>query len=219
MTARALPKVLTERQARDMLETAHAIKNADGRRAALLLELMYGSGLRVSEACGLPFRDVRTAPAVLIVTGKGQKQRMVPLTESARAAIIAYLPDRPAWHAGADVSPWLFPMVGRPHALTRGMAFKIVRKIAELAGYDPRTVHPHMLRHSFATHLLDGGADLRAVQELLGHADINTTAIYTHVSIGRLHRAMRRHPLASQGAPVVCRSLSSYYPLNRQNVP
>lgn len=199
MTRRTLPRVLTAREAADLIDTARAIENADGRRAWALLELMYGSGLRVSEACGLTLRDTRAAPAVLIVNGKGQKERMVPLTESTRDALRAYLPDRASFLRADQASPWLFPMCGRDHPLTRGMAYKIVRQVAELVpGLDRAAVHPHMLRHSFATHLLDGGADLRAVQELLGHSDIATTAIYTHVSIGRLERAMRRHPLAAR---------------------
>lgn len=196
MTARTLPRALTVTQARDLLDTARAIENPDGARALALLELMYGSGLRVSEACAIPLRSVANLPDSLIVNGKGSKERMVPLAESTRRALRDYLIVRAAFLKDGETSPWLFPMRGRSHPLTRGMAFKIVRALFDLARLPIELAHPHVLRHSFATHMLDGGADLRAIQELLGHSSIETTQIYTHVSTVRLERAIRFHPLS-----------------------
>jgi integrase/recombinase XerD len=158
-------------------------------RLALLVELLYGSGLRASELVALPRRSLGPGREYLIVRGKGGKERFVPLSARAQAMAARWLVHVP------DASPWLFPS-GKNH-LSRVRLFQLLRGLAAEAGIDPAAVSPHVLRHAFATHLLEGGADLRALQLLLGHADIATTEIYTHVDSARLVDLVnRRHPLA-----------------------
>lgn len=158
-------------------------------RLALLVELLYGSGLRASELVALPRRALAPGREYLIVRGKGGKERFVPLSARAQAMAERWLVHVP------DASPWLFPS-GQSH-LSRVRLFQLLRGLAVEAGIDPAAVSPHVLRHAFATHLLEGGADLRALQLLLGHADIATTEIYTHVDSARLVELVnRRHPLA-----------------------
>ena len=162
-------------------------------RMLLLLELLYGSGLRASELVSLPRRAVAGERQFLIVCGKGDKERLVPLSDRAREALDRWLP------LLADGTPWLFPS-GKAH-VSRVRLFQMLRELAARAGIDPAGVSPHVLRHAFATHLLEGGADLRALQMMLGHADIATTEIYTHVDSRRLVELVnRRHPLAQMRA-------------------
>jgi integrase/recombinase XerD len=162
-------------------------------RLALLLELLYGSGLRASELVSLPRRALAAGRDYLIVRGKGDKERLVPLSARAQAMAQRWLEHVP------PTSPWLFPS-GKKH-LSRVRLFQLVRALAAEAGLDPAAISPHVLRHAFATHLLEGGADLRALQLLLGHADIATTEIYTHVDSTRLVELVnRRHPLATMAA-------------------
>ena len=166
-------------------------------RAACLLELVYATGMRVSELVGLPVSAARGNPDVLMVRGKGGRERLVPLTPPARRALTAWLAARDAAQKEAgQPSPFLFPSTARQGHMTRAAFFVMVKELAAAAGLDPAKVSPHTLRHAFATHLLQNGADLRAIQELLGHADIATTEIYTHVIDGTLHALMARHPLA-----------------------
>ena len=172
--------------------TAAEERAASGRPEALrnlaLLELLYGSGLRASELVTLPRRAVRAKQPFLILQGKGAKERLVPVSSRATDAVRR-------WMDASNDSPWLFPS-GRKH-LSRVRLFQIVRAMAADAGIAPDRVSPHVLRHAFATHLLAGGADLRALQTLLGHADIATTQIYTHVDSARLVELVnQRHPLA-----------------------
>ena len=149
-------------------------------RDRALVELMYGAGLRVSETVGLARTSVDIDARIVRVLGKGDKERIVPLGRPAAEAVRRYLAlGRP--HLDRRYRPDLF-LNARGGALTRAGAFLILRKLAEKAGLEPERVHPHLLRHSFATHLLEGGADLRSVQEMLGHADLSTTERYTHVS-------------------------------------
>jgi integrase/recombinase XerD len=158
-------------------------------RMLLLLELLYGSGLRASELVSLPRRAIAGEREYLIVRGKGDKERLVPLSERARGALDRWTP------LLADSSTWLFPS-GKGH-VSRVRLFQMLRGLASRAGLDPTAISPHVLRHAFATHLLEGGADLRALQLMLGHADIATTEIYTHVDSRRLVELVnRRHPLA-----------------------
>ena len=158
-------------------------------RLALLVELLYGSGLRASELVSLPRRALGAGREYLIVRGKGDKERLVPLSGRAQAMAARWLVHVP------DASPWLFPS-GKGH-VSRVRLFQLLRALAAEAGLDPAAISPHVLRHAFATHLLEGGADLRALQLLLGHADIATTQIYTHVDSARLVELVnRRHPLA-----------------------
>ncbi|MCA1198882.1 tyrosine-type recombinase/integrase [Sphingomonas sp. R647] len=157
-------------------------------RLLALIELLYGSGLRASELVSLPRGAIQPDKPYLILRGKGGKERLVPLSDRARAAVAA-------WRDHVDPArPWLFPS-GKGH-LSRIRLYQMVREIAGLAGIPPDRISPHVLRHAFATHLLEGGADLRALQAMLGHADIATTEIYTHVDSARLVSLVNeRHPL------------------------
>jgi len=193
-TRRPLPRVLTHDDVERLFaqageEAAGEAPPAAAVRQLLLLELLYGSGLRASELVSLPRRAVAGERAFLIVRGKGDMERLVPLSDRARGALDRWLP-----LAGGG-SSWLFPS-GKAH-LSRVRLFQLLRELAARAGLDPTAISPHVLRHAFATHLLEGGADLRALQLMLGHADIATTEIYTHVDSRRLVELVnRRHPLA-----------------------
>jgi integrase/recombinase XerD len=195
---RPLPKVLTRDEMDRLISAAGAKDGAAGLRLAAMVELIYASGLRVSELLALPLSAVARDPAYVIVRGKGGKERLAPLNEAARAAVKAYLPARKAFlPAGAKDSPWLFPSRGRAGRLTARRFAQLLDEAAIAADVDPAKVSPHVLRHAFATHLLEGGADLRVVQTLLGHADIATTQIYTHVAQDRLREVVEtKHPLA-----------------------
>ena len=161
-------------------------------RNLALLELLYGSGLRATELVSLPRGAVRPGQPFLVIRGKGSKERLVPISSRAEMAVGKWLAIAPGGR------PWLFPS-GKAH-LSRVRLFQIVRTMAADAGIAPERVSPHVLRHAFATHLLSGGADLRVLQSLLGHADIATTQIYTHVDSARLVELVNaRHPLATRG--------------------
>jgi integrase/recombinase XerD len=191
---RRLPKVLSEEDVDALLAAARARAGDDGLRATALLEVLYAAGLRVSELLALPVSAAAARDGVLIVRGKGNKERMVPLSAPSLLALKRWLPARAA---RAKASPWLFPSPNSKTHLTRQRFTQILNELAIEAGLDPRKVSPHVVRHAFASHLLAHGADLRAVQEMLGHADIATTQIYTHVLEDRLKTAVRdHHPLA-----------------------
>jgi integrase/recombinase XerD len=195
---RPLPKVLTREEMERLIGAAAGGGAAAGARLAAMVEMAYASGLRVSELTSLTLAAVAADPAYLIVKGKGGKDRLVPLGERARVAVKAYLPHRRSFLAkGGRESPWLFPSRGAGGRLTGRRFAQLLAEAALAAGLDPAAVSPHVLRHAFATHLLEGGADLRVVQTLLGHSDIATTQIYTHVTQDRLAEVVRtRHPLA-----------------------
>jgi integrase/recombinase XerD len=194
---RSLPKVLSEGEVDAMLKAAHARSGPDGVRLVTLLELLYATGLRVSELVGLPVSAVARDPQVLIVRGKGERERLVPLNDAARQALAAYRVERGRFLPGGRDSRWLFPSRGKNGHLTRHRVAQLLKALAGEAGIDPRRVSPHVLRHAFASHLLNRGADLRSVQKMLGHADISTTQIYTHVLDERLKSLVReRHPLS-----------------------
>ena len=199
---RPLPKYLTEEEVDRLLAAARALDGIKGLRATALLELLYATGLRVSELVSLPLAAVRASAATirptLIVRGKGAKERMIPVGDAARAAIGAYLEVRDAFiPAKVKTSPRLFPSEGRDGHLTRDGFSTLLKDLAVRAGVAPSRVSPHVLRHSFATHLLSHGADLRSLQQMLGHADISTTQIYTHVLDERLKTLVQgSHPLA-----------------------
>ncbi|MBS0411315.1 MAG: tyrosine recombinase [Proteobacteria bacterium] len=197
---RPLPKVLTRAEVDRLIAAAAARDGAQGLRLACMVELIYASGLRISELIGLPLAAVIRDPAYLMVKGKGGKERLAPLNPPAREAVKAYLPVRPAFFAkGVKDSPWLFPSRGKAGRLTGRRFAQLLDEAARDAGVDPDKVSPHVLRHAFATHLLEGGADLRVVQTLLGHADIATTQIYTHVAQDRLREVVEtKHPLAKK---------------------
>ncbi len=194
---RRLPKVLSEAEVDALLAAARRRKGPEGQRLLALLELLYASGLRVSELISLPLAAVRRDPRVIFVRGKGGRERMVPLGEPARDAIGAYLPLRKHFLAKQTDSPWLFPSGAKAGHLTRQRVGQLLKDLAVEAGIARDKVSPHVLRHAFATHLLDHGADLRALQQMLGHADISTTQIYTHVLNERLKTLVQdHHPLA-----------------------
>ena len=226
---RKLPGTLSEAEMRALLEAARRMDPNEGarRRDICLLELLYATGLRVSELVGLPVSAVRGDPRMILVRGKGGRERMVPLSEPARAALAAWLEWRDAdlerrraaaaagsvagggagriagriagraGGAGAEASPWLFPSRGKSGHLTRHWFAQRLKLLAAHAGLSPDAVSPHRIRHAFATHLLSGGADLRAIQIMLGHADISTTEIYTHVLEAHLRDlVLAHHPLA-----------------------
>jgi integrase/recombinase XerD len=198
---RPLPKVLSRSEVEGLISAALAADNAQGLRLACLIELTYASGLRVSELTSLPLRALVRDPSFLMVTGKGGKERLAPLNSAARRAVTAYLAIRGRFlPKGVSESPWLFPSRSRLGRLTPRRFSQLLDSAARDSGLDPARVSPHVLRHAFATHLLDGGADLRVVQTLLGHSDIATTQIYTHVSGERLRDVVEtRHPLGRKG--------------------
>lgn len=201
---RPLPKILDEAEVEALINTAHGgvasaktvRSRADALRLVALIELLYATGLRVSELASLPLSAFARDRASLIVRGKGAKERVVPLGEPARQAVEAYLLAR-ATHLGGRASPHLFPSRGAGGQLTRHRIGQLLKGLARAAGIEPKRLSPHVLRHAFASHLLAHGADLRAVQTMLGHADIATTEIYTHVVDDRLKAVVRQHhPLA-----------------------
>jgi integrase/recombinase XerD len=195
---RSLPKVLSRAEVDRLIAAAAARDGAQGLRLACMVELAYASGLRISELTSLTLAALARDPAYLIVRGKGGKERLAPLNDAARTAIKAYLEVRPGFLPKGDkANPWLFASRGKEGRLTPRRFAQLLDEAAIGAGIDPARVSPHVLRHAFATHLLEGGADLRVVQTLLGHADIGTTQIYTHVAGDRLAEVVAsKHPLA-----------------------
>jgi integrase/recombinase XerD len=180
-------------EAKEALEPADRIK---ALRLHALLETLYATGLRVSELVGLPVSVARTDHRFLIVRGKGSKDRMVPLSQKAREALQVFLSLRDSL-PGYDDNPWLFPAFSESGHLARQVFGRELKSLAARAGLSSASISPHVLRHAFASHLLQNGADLRTVQQLLGHADISTTQIYTHVLEERLHKLVsEHHPLA-----------------------
>ncbi len=194
---RGLPRTLRGEEIERLLTAAALHDGAAGPRMVALVELAYASGLRVSELLGLRVEAVRRDPAYLIVRGKGGKERLAPLNASAREAVKTWLVARETTRPGKTPdSPWLFPSTSAKGHLTPRRFAQLLDQAAVAAGIDPGRVSPHVLRHAFATHLLEGGADLRVVQTLLGHADIATTQLYTHVATDRLAQVVRdKHPL------------------------
>ena len=197
-TRRPLPRLLSHAEVEAMLRRAEdeaAADRPEAVRLLTLLELLYGSGLRATELVSLPQNAVPRDAPFLTVTGKGGQQRMVPVSTRARHALSRWLAVRPP---GGRL---LFPSRSGAGHITRIRLYQLLRELAGRTGIDPQKVSPHVLRHAFATHLLEGGADLRVLQTLLGHADIATTQIYTHVDSARLVALVNaRHPLAVRGA-------------------
>ncbi len=201
----AIPKVLSEADVGRLLETAERdVREANGPPALLaalrmraLVELLYATGLRVSELVGLPRRALAGDRRLLTVVGKGRKERMVPLTAAAQEALAAYDTERRRAKQGHADSPFLFPATGQEGHLTRQAFARDLKGLAARSGIATAKISPHVLRHAFASHLLQNGADLRSVQQLLGHSDISTTQIYTHVLEERLKKLVtEHHPLA-----------------------
>jgi integrase/recombinase XerD len=193
-----LPKYLGEDEVDLLLEAARSESTPAALRLTAVLELLYASGLRISELVSLPLAAVARERPVIIVRGKGNKERMVPVGAPARAAVASYLEVRQSFiPANTKNSRWLFPSRGATGHVSRDAVAKSLKDLAIAAGIAPSRVSPHVLRHSFASHLLAHGADLRSLQQMLGHADISTTQIYTHVLDERLRRLVEtNHPLA-----------------------
>lgn len=200
-----IPKYLSEAEVEDLLAAARVWAGPEGLRLVALLEVLYATGLRVSELVGMPVSALSRDRRFLVVLGKGGKERMVPLSEPAKDAVEDYLSVREKFipqkqakgPAGKSAGNWLFPSRGSGGHLTRARLAQLLKQVAGEAGIQPSRVSPHVLRHSFASHLLAHGADLRSLQQMLGHADIATTQIYTHVLDDRLKALVRdAHPLA-----------------------
>ena len=198
---RSLPKVLSRPEVDRLIATARGEPSTpEGLRLACVIELLYAAGLRISELCALPLRAAEGDPQWIRVRGKGAKERIAPLNATAHRATADYLTVRARFLTKGDAAnPWLFPSSGAAKRLTPRRVGQLLDVCAASAGIDPARVSPHVLRHAFATHLLEGGADLRSVQTLLGHSDIGTTQIYTHVASDRLRAAVESaHPLAKR---------------------
>ena len=199
--AKRLPKTLDIAEVDRLLDAARGSKR-DRLRNTCLMELLYATGMRVTELVSLPVSAARGNPKMILVRGKGGKERLVPMSPPARAALAAYLTERDtaenaARKNGKPPSVFLFPSHGKLGHLTRNRFFGLIKDFAVQGGVSPTKVTPHTLRHAFATHLLAGGADLRAIQMMLGHADVATTEIYTHVLDDHLKElVLEHHPLA-----------------------
>ena len=198
---KSLPKTIS----RDDVDRLLAVAATHGRdcvRNKCMMDLLYATGMRVTELVGLPVSSTRGDPRMLLVRGKGGKERLVPLTTEARDSLSAWLEIRDFAEAaslkkGGKASPYLFPSGGKLGHITRHRFFALIKEIAVAAGISPGRISPHTMRHAFATHLLEGGADLRSIQTLLGHADVGTTEIYTHVLEERLKTlVLEHHPLS-----------------------
>ncbi len=209
---RPLPKVLSIADVDQLLAHAkanvarcggHPLEKLRATRLACLLEVLYATGLRVSELVALPLSAARRDARMIVVRGKGNKERLVPLNDAARQAMAAHLQAMTDGRAkgSAEQTKWLFPSSGKSGHLTRQHFARELKELAGAAGLSPRLVSPHVLRHAFASHLLHNGADLRILQTLLGHSDISTTQIYTHVVAERLKALVRDlHPLGEKQA-------------------
>jgi integrase/recombinase XerD len=200
---RPLPKTLSHEDLNALIEAARSRSenSAEGTRLLCMIEILYASGLRVSELMTLPLSAARPRDGFLLVRGKGDKERLAPLNNAARVAITDYLAVRdeflPRGARRSHAERFLFPSRGAEGHITRRRCHQMLKELAHSANLDPDKLSPHVLRHAFATHLVEGGADLRSVQTMLGHADIATTQIYTHVAKDRLARVVEdAHPLS-----------------------
>jgi integrase/recombinase XerD len=194
---RPLPKLLSEGEIEALLTAARDWPGDEGTRVLCLVELLYATGMRITELVTLPHAAALRDPRFLLVRGKGGRERVVPLGEPARQALAAYLECRARFLSADRPSRWLFASRGGDGHLTRQRCGQLFKELALKAGLAPARLSPHVLRHAFASHLLDHGADLRSVQQMLGHADIATTQIYTHVLSDRLRKLVyTAHPLA-----------------------
>jgi integrase/recombinase XerD len=194
---RPLPKILSEDEVRRLIEAAGELPELERVRLVALVEVLYAAGLRVSELASLPLSALARDGRVLTVRGKGEKERLVPLSAPARAALEAWRTMRQRSLPEGRTSRFMFPSRGASGHITPSRIAQLLKNLAPRAGLNPRRLSPHVLRHAFASHLVDHGADLRSVQQMLGHADIATTQIYTHVAGDRLQRLVQEnHPLA-----------------------
>ena len=197
--ARSLPKLISENDVEALLAKAQDSQTAEGIRLNCLLEIAYATGLRVTELVSLPNESFRYESETLLIYGKGGKERLVPLTPSAIKAIVAYEEIREHFLKEYETSKFFFPSRSKQGYLTRRRLGQLLKELARKAGLDPAIISPHVLRHAFASHLLNRGADLRSLQKMLGHSDISTTQIYTHVQKDRLHNVISsHHPMAKK---------------------
>jgi integrase/recombinase XerD len=201
----SLPKILPQSDIETLIESARreADVSAEGVRLLCLIEVFYSAGMRVSELASLPLAAVRNRDGFVRVSGKGGKERLAPINAAARAALDRYLDFRGRFvpRSGRNAARYLFPSSSASGHLSRRRCHQLLKELAVKAGLDPDKLSPHVLRHAFATHLVEGGADLRSVQTLLGHADIATTQIYTHVASERLKATVAAaHPLSRSRA-------------------
>lgn len=196
----ALPKSLPEDIVARLLAAAASEPHHNGVRLVAMLELLYATGMRVSELVSLPLRALNSTKSAVLVRGKGRKERLIPLGEIARDAVARWLVARRAGLLPKQESPYMFPSARAASGhMTRQRFFQLIKTVGRTAGIDPQQLSPHVLRHAFATHLLDRGADLRSVQQLLGHSNLATTQIYTAVATQRLTAAVtQHHPLAQR---------------------
>ena len=196
---KSIPKLLSEEEVEQLFKKANQIAGPEGIRLVCLLEIAYATGLRVSELISLPNTALSRDQNILLVRGKGGKERLVPLTNSAIESINSYREVRHIFLRSRRDSKFLFPSRSREGFLTRRRVGQLLKDLAIASNINPQKVSPHVLRHAFATHLLDHGADLRSLQKMLGHADISTTQIYTHVLNKRLMSVVSsHHPLAKK---------------------
>ncbi len=196
---RSLPKYLSEEEVVKLLDVVARVRGAEGARLKALLELLYAAGLRVTELVSLPVTGVQLDRGFVQVKGKGGKERVVPLGEPAVKAVKNWLPYRKEILGDKKKSNYLFPSRDVTKHITRQRFFQMLKEIGIQAGINPSRLSPHVLRHAFATHLIEHGADLRTVQSMLGHADIATTQIYTHVASDRLTKTVAdHHPLGKK---------------------
>ncbi|MBQ8346219.1 MAG: site-specific tyrosine recombinase XerD [Alphaproteobacteria bacterium] len=196
-TGRSLPKYLSEDEINRLFDAIPAMNPEKILRMKALLEILYASGLRVSELVSLPASTANVRENFLVVRGKGSKDRMVPLTDAAKQALRDWIPERERTLPKGRESRWLFPSKSKTGHLTREGFFEELKSLAAAAGIPAERVSPHVIRHSFASHLIAHDADLRTVQQMLGHANIATTQIYTHILDDRLKNAVEKnHPLA-----------------------
>lgn len=200
--SRSLPKTLSEEQVELLLETSSLQTDPEGIRLRTMLEILYASGMRVSELISIPYSSVAThIGQMLRIKGKGGRERLVPLGQPAIEALTDYLKIRPYFLKKAEYrgQSWLFPSNSAQGYMTRQRFHQLLKELALAAGLDPHFLSPHVVRHAFATHLLHHGADLLAIQKLLGHADISTTQIYTHVVVDHLKElVLNHHPLVAE---------------------
>ena len=200
---RSLPETLSEEEVEGLLAAARGGEATPKHiRDTALIELLYATGLRVSELVSLTAMTFSGDPQMILVRGKGGKERMVPLSEPARRGVRAWLETRAKAAPHMADSPWLFPARGGKKPISRQTVFLLMKTLAAQAGISPERVSPHVVRHAFATHLLANGADLRAIQMLLGHANLGTTEIYTHVASERARAlVLEKHPMAKATPP------------------
>ena len=197
--ARSLPKLISENDVEALLARAKDSQTAEGIRLNCLLEIAYATCLRVTELVSLPNESFRYESGTLFIYGKGGKERLVPLTPTAIKAIVAYEEIRAHFLKEHETSKFFFPSRSKQGHLTRRRLGQLLKELARKAGLDPAIISPHVLRHAFASHLLNRGADLRSLQKMLGHSDISTTQIYTHVQKDRLHNVISsNHPMAKK---------------------